>query len=90
MRVANERFREEGVPGWTTDRGMVFVALGEPDQLYEQGGTDINQRGRAQVWEYRQNRLQLIFVDQTGFGRWRLTTGSEADFQQAVRRVQKQ
>ena len=90
IRVANERFREEGVPGWTTDRGMVFVALGEPDQLYEQGGTDINQRGRAQVWEYRQNRLQLIFVDQTGFGRWRLTTGSEADFQQAVRRVQKQ
>ena len=90
IRVANERFREEGVPGWTTDRGMVFVSLGEPDQLYEQGGTDINQRGRAQVWEYRENRLQLIFVDQTGFGRWRLTTGSEADFQQAMRRVQKQ
>ena len=88
IRVANERFREEGAPGWVTDRGMVFVSLGEPDQLYEQGGTDVNQRGRAQVWEYRQDRLQLVFIDQTGFGRWRLTTASEADFQAAVRRAQ--
>ena len=88
VRTANERFREEGIAGWTTDRGMVLVSLGEPDQLYEQGGADVNQRGRAQVWEYREHRLQLVFVDQTGFGRWRLTTSSEADLQTVLRRVQ--
>jgi GWxTD domain-containing protein len=88
IRTANARFREEGTAGWVTDRGMVLVSLGEPDQLYEQGGADVNQRGRAQVWEYRQHRLQLVFVDQTGFGRWRLTTSSDADLQAVLRRIQ--
>jgi len=88
VRVANDRFREEGVPGWVTDRGMVLVSLGEPDQLYEQGGADVNQRGRAQIWEYRQHRLQLVFVDQTGFGRWRLTTSSDSDLRAVLRRIQ--
>lgn len=88
VRQANERFRDEGGAGWSTDRGMVYVALGEPDQVYEQGTSDVSQRGRAQIWEYRQHNLQLVFIDQSGFGRWRLTTGSEADFQNTLRRVQ--
>jgi hypothetical protein len=67
---------------------MVLVSLGEPDQLYEQGGADVNQRGRAQIWEYRQHRLQLVFVDQTGFGRWRLTTSSDSDLRAVLRRIQ--
>ena len=90
VRLANERFRDEGQAGWATDRGMVFVALGEPDQVYEQGTSEVSARGRAQIWEYRQYGVQLVFVDQTGFGRWRLTTGSEADFQSVLRRVQTQ
>jgi GWxTD domain-containing protein len=84
---ANERFREEGISGWITDRGMVWVTLGPPDQLYEQGGNDLSQRGRAQIWEYRQFGAELVFVDQTGFGRWKLTPGSEAEFQSIQRRV---
>ena len=85
---ASERFREEGMPGWLTDRGMVFVTLGDPDQIYEQGNVDVSQRGRVQVWEYREHNLQLTFVDQSGFGRWRLTTGSESEFQIVARRLQ--
>lgn len=88
VRTANERFREEGAQGWQSDRGMVFVALGDPDQVYEQGASDVSQRGRAQIWEYREQGLQLVFVDQSGFGRWRLTTASEADFQSVLRRKQ--
>jgi GWxTD domain-containing protein len=83
---ANMRFREEGAIGWLTDRGRVFVALGTPDQFYEPNTTDLNQRGRAQIWDYRRHRLQLVFVDQTGFGRWRLTVGSEAEFEALMRR----
>jgi len=90
IRVANQRFREEGMPGWTTERGMVLISLGEPDQVYEQGGADLNQRGRAQVWEYRTYRVQLVFIDQSGFGRWRMTVGSQADFRSAVARLQGQ
>ena len=83
---ANVRFREEGGAGWLTDRGRVFVALGPPDQFYEPNTADLNQRGRAQIWEYRRHRLQVVFIDQTGFGRWRMTVGSEAEFEGAVRR----
>lgn len=83
---ANVRFREEGGTGWLTDRGRVFVALGTPDQFYEPNTADLNQRGRAQIWDYRRHRLQVVFIDQTGFGRWRMTVGSEAEFEALMRR----
>lgn len=83
---ANARFREEGGIGWLTDRGRVLVALGTPDQFYEPNTTDLNQRGRAQIWEYRRHRLQIVFIDQTGFGRWRMTVGSESEFEALMRR----
>lgn len=83
---ANVRFREEGGTGWLTDRGRVFVALGTPDQFYEPNTADLNQRGRAQIWEYRRYRLQIVFIDQTGFGRWRMTIGSETEFESVIRR----
>ena len=85
---ANLEFREEGGQGWLTDRGMVFVALGEPDQILEPNGSQLNQRGQAQIWDYQRLQLQLIFIDQTGFNRWRLTQNSELEFQAALRREQ--
>ena len=30
---ANQRFTDEGVPGWRTDRGEVFINLGPPDEI---------------------------------------------------------
>lgn len=85
---ANLEFREEGGQGWLTDRGMVFVSLGEPDQILEPNPTQMNQRGQAQIWDYQRLQLQLIFIDQTGFNRWRLTQNSELEFQAALRREQ--
>ncbi|MFN2399615.1 MAG: GWxTD domain-containing protein [Gemmatimonadaceae bacterium] len=87
IQLANDRFREEGIPGWLTDRGMVYVTLGEPDQVLEQGESNLSQRGRAQMWTYNQHQLQVVFIDQTGFGRWRMTTASEGDFQSVAHRV---
>lgn len=83
---ANLQFREEAMPGWLTDRGRVLLGLGEPDQSYEQGLPNVNTRGRTQIWEYRTVNLQLTFYDQTGFGRWRLTSSSEIEFESAWRR----
>ena len=89
VEAANTRFREEGSLGWLSDQGMVFVGLGEPDQIFEQGTTDaMSTRGRTRIWQYQQYRVNLVFVDQTGFGRWKLTTTSEQDFRAALRRVQ--
>jgi GWxTD domain-containing protein len=84
---ANLRFREEGQPGWLTDRGRVTLALGPPDQIYEPNMSAVGTRNRSLVWEYRDHRLQVVFVDQTGFGRWRMTLASESEFEAVVRRV---
>jgi GWxTD domain-containing protein len=86
--MATVRYKEEGMPGWRTDRGKVFLGLGEPAQVFDQGMATVGERGRSQVWEYRSLNIQLVFYDQTGFGRWRLTNASEMEFQsQWLRRV---
>ena len=82
---ANTRFREETTPGWMTDRGRVFITLGEPDVVLEPPGAEF-QRGRQQVWEYQGMNMQIVFYDQTGTGRWRLTQTSQARFEQEYRR----
>jgi GWxTD domain-containing protein len=87
--TANERFREEGSPGWLTERGKVLITLGEPDQILEQGDVGIGTRGRLQIWQYLQHRTQFVFVDQSGFGRWRLTPQSEAEFESIAVRVRR-
>ncbi len=84
---ANAQFREEGSIGWMTDRGRVFVTLGRPDQVFEPNVADLSQRGRTQIWDYREHRLQILFIDQTGFGRWRMTPTSELEFDGVMRRV---
>jgi GWxTD domain-containing protein len=84
---ANMRFQEETVPGWLTDRGMIYSALGEPDNRIEPASSDPMQRDRVQVWEYQRYRVRFIFVDQTGFGRWRLTPGSETEYNALMLRL---
>jgi GWxTD domain-containing protein len=84
---ANARFREEGLPGWLTDRGKVLLGLGEPDQVYEQGSTaNPTTRLRSQIWEYRNIQQQLVFTEQQEFGHWRLTNSSAIAFDNAWRR----
>jgi GWxTD domain-containing protein len=86
IQYANQTYREEG-QGWLTDRGMVYVTFGDPDEI-RVNLRNTNQRGQAQVWIYHRFQLQLVFIDQTGFNRWRLTPSSELEFQNAVRREQ--
>lgn len=93
IQIANDRFRSEGVQGWLSDRGMVYVALGEPDQLAEQM---VNVRDRrlgtaarvpVQLWEYRRHRVRLLFVDEMQAGRWELTPESESEFRALTARL---
>ncbi len=91
IRVANERYHDDGAAGWLTDRGMTYVALGEPDQMIDnnnqsQSDLSIGQRGRLQAWDYTSERLRLIFQDQSGFGRWRFYGSGASDFQSALQR----
>lgn len=89
LQLAMARFRDDGTSrsGWLSDRARVYVVMGEPDQLFEQNTnapltrTSISSRGRLQYWEYSQYRVRLVFYDDTGSGRWRLTPASENEFQ---------
>lgn len=85
---ANVRFREDDrTPGWLTDRGMVFSSLGEPDNMIEPNGSESAGRSLAQVWDYERYHVRFTFVDRAGFGHWRLTASSEADYHALVRRI---
>lgn len=85
--IANQRYRDEGAAGWLTDRGEVFVVLGDPDeQVQSQPQGEFN--GRTIRWTYVNYRLQLFFVDVTGFGgRYRLTPTSRSDFRRVEQQV---
>lgn len=80
VQEANLRFAESGEPGWLTERGEVYVALGDPDEAFDVGA-DFMDTQRTIRWMYAELQLTLDFVDETGFGRFRLTPGSRADFE---------
>jgi GWxTD domain-containing protein len=87
--TANSRYREEGLPGWLTDRGKVYVTLGEPDQAGQPlGASGSTARSRAEIWVYTQYSLRLIFVNQGTNGHLRLSPSSRSDFEKVVRRLQ--
>jgi GWxTD domain-containing protein len=87
VNAANQRFKDEGIPGWRTDRGEVFVTLGPPDESIESTpGTS----SRIIRWTYLTHRLEVYFQDETGFGRLRLTPGSRAEYERILSRVRRQ
>jgi GWxTD domain-containing protein len=86
IRRANDRFRGEATDGWLTDRGKVYVTLGEPDQLTSNSSGDVYSRNRTFAWDYQRYNLRLFFVDRTGLGRWTLDPSSEADFNSVAAR----
>jgi GWxTD domain-containing protein len=69
---SNELFRNEGKPGWLTDRGRIFILFGPPTFR------DINPLGYdrfgpcKEVWEY--GNFPVVFVDENCLGRYRLIT----------------
>ena len=83
------RFRDDALIGWTSDRGIAYVGLGEPDQIFETQGMDMTTgRQRQQIWEYNQLdiRLRLVFLDNGGFGRFRLSSSQMTALETAIRR----
>ena len=89
VQFANQRFRESGEPGWQTDRGEVYICLGEPDDVFD-FSTDASRAGvRGVRWTYNSFRLTLFFQDQTGFGRFRLTPLSRGEFQRVLAQVRR-
>jgi GWxTD domain-containing protein len=81
LHQTDARFPDEGVPGWQTQRGEVYITLGEPEQIFLEGAT------HRQIWTYLRYLTRLVFVDDSGTGHWRLTPRSESDYEVLLRRV---
>ncbi|MFZ4620273.1 MAG: GWxTD domain-containing protein [Bacteroidota bacterium] len=59
-------------PGWNTDMGMVFILFGSPNNV-ERHPFDIDSKP-YEVWAYYDYNRSVIFVDESGFGDFRLLT----------------
>lgn len=93
IRFAAENFSEMGRPGWQTDRGEVYIVLGPPDYTIDRHIGRRNEMGiqpNALEWVYESTvsgRLQLVFLDRSGFGRFELTASSLNAFRNVAERL---
>jgi GWxTD domain-containing protein len=70
MTRTNEIFPSEGIPGWLTDRGRIYILFGPPtDRLTNPIGQDSYGRC-SETWYY--GNFPVIFVDETCTGRFKL------------------
>lgn len=77
IEYANKRFIE-GIPGWKTDRGRIYIYLGPPDKIVQRPYiNDPNVKGLI-WWGYYRYRLGIEFVDRTGDGSYSLSRQSGA------------
>jgi len=60
-------------PGWETDRGMIYILFGPPDEIQRSNPTATNS-AIYQIWNYYKINKQFVFRDQNGFGDYRLDT----------------
>jgi len=60
-------------PGWETDRGMIYILFGPPDEIQRSNPTAGNS-AIYQIWNYFKINKQFVFRDQNGFGDYRLDT----------------
>ncbi len=72
INYANENFGSSLKEGWRTDMGMIYVMFGAPNDI-ERHPFDIGSKP-YQIWYYFDINRQFVFVDDTGFGDYRLIT----------------
>lgn len=68
IHFANQTWRSALRQGYLSDRGMVYITLGPPDDVVERpmpSGTM-----PYEVWTYYRNNFQIVFVDRIGFNNY--------------------
>jgi len=83
LSVADQRYKNEGVPGWQTDRGEVYIKLGDPDEVTEGPVSD----ARVIRWTYLAWKLTIFFQDRSGIGRYELTPTSRGEFERLLKQL---
>ncbi|MCX7798132.1 MAG: GWxTD domain-containing protein [Melioribacter sp.] len=70
VEYANKNFKGWGREGWRSDMGMIYITFGPPSYV-ERHPLEPNSRP-YEIWDYYEINRTFIFVDQTGFGDYRL------------------
>lgn len=74
---ANENFSSY-TKGWRSDRGMVFIILGVPNNI-DRHPFEYDSKP-YEVWQYYDLNKSFVFIDHSGFGDYRLSTPMYGDF----------
>jgi len=69
VEYANKNFKGLG-DGWRSDMGMIFITFGPPSSV-ERHPLDMNSKP-YEIWDYNEHNRSFVFLDQTGFGDYRL------------------
>ena len=67
IEYANFHFRE-GIPGWKTDRGRIFIYLGPPDKIDQRPFINDPAVKGLIWWGYYRYRIGIEFIDTRGDG----------------------
>lgn len=73
---ANQHFAGDGIAGWRTDRGHMYIVYGPPDEI-DAHPKDAARAIGNETWLYHHieglgDNLEFTFIDRTGHGDYRL------------------
>ncbi len=78
IQFANKKFHSLNRSGWKTDMGWVYILIGAPDSIDRNPFNQkfANSPGKTikaiELWTYYEYNKQLLFLDELGFGNFRL------------------
>jgi GWxTD domain-containing protein len=75
---ANANFGIFKREGWTTDMGRIYIIYGHPDEVERHPFE--RETKPYQIWYYYQRNIQIIFVDQSGYGEYEIESIYERGF----------
>ncbi len=70
IEYANEHFSTGFLPGWKTDRGHVYIALGPPSEI--ETHPEETMQKPYEIWHYPELGQRYTFVDEFMMGEYRL------------------
>lgn len=82
IRYANQYYRALNREGWQTDRGMIYVKHGEPDQI-DRHPFELDTKP-YQIWHYYSQRLRFVFQDNRGDGDYQLQYPYDGDWRRYI------
>jgi GWxTD domain-containing protein len=82
IRYANQYYSTVNREGWETDRGMIYIKYGEPDQI-ERHPFELDSKP-YQLWYYYGQRRTFAFIDTRGDGDYQLQYPFDGDWRTGV------